>query len=124
MIDYNPTTFGIHMQIDEDTSKGFLRYKHLSVPNWFGVRLTPPDFMVTPYVNNLQAFFHYNQGNCQILPATHIINYSNVKMDIDRKLYFIKDEEMPRATLEKVAKNKLREMADALADQEAASGKA
>jgi hypothetical protein len=20
--------------------------------------------MVTPYVNNLQAFFHYNQGDC------------------------------------------------------------
>ncbi len=41
-----------------------------------------------------------------------------------RKLYFIKDEEMPRATLEKVAKNKLREMSDARADEEAAAGKA
>jgi hypothetical protein len=46
--------------------------------------------MVTPYVNNLQAFFHYNQGDCQILPATYIINYRNVKMDIDRNLYFVK----------------------------------
>jgi hypothetical protein len=35
MIDYNPVTFGIHMQIDEETSKGFFRYRHLSVPNWF-----------------------------------------------------------------------------------------
>lgn len=35
-----------------------------------------------------------------------------------RKIYFV--EEMPRATLEKVAKNKLREMADELADQEKA----
>ncbi|HEY9035404.1 MAG TPA: AMP-binding protein [Pseudomonadales bacterium] len=33
-----------------------------------------------------------------------------------RAVYFL--DEMPRATLEKVAKNKLREMADALADQE------
>jgi crotonobetaine/carnitine-CoA ligase len=40
-----------------------------------------------------------------------------------RKLYFIKEEEMPRATLEKVAKNKLREMSDALADEEAAAKK-
>lgn len=35
-----------------------------------------------------------------------------------RKIYFV--EEMPRATLEKVAKNKLREMADELADKEKA----
>lgn len=35
-----------------------------------------------------------------------------------RKIYFVED--MPRATLEKVAKNKLREMADELADQEKA----
>ena len=33
-----------------------------------------------------------------------------------RAIYFV--DEMPRATLEKVAKNKLREMADVLADQE------
>ena len=33
-----------------------------------------------------------------------------------RKVYFV--EEMPRAALDKVAKNKLREMADELADQE------
>ncbi len=37
-----------------------------------------------------------------------------------RKIYFVED--MPRATLEKVAKNKLREMADELADQEKAQG--
>ena len=35
-----------------------------------------------------------------------------------RKIYFV--DEMPRATLDKVAKNKLREMADELADQEKA----
>ena len=37
-----------------------------------------------------------------------------------RKIYFV--DEMPRATLEKVAKNKLREMADELADQEKEQG--
>ncbi|MBP9800741.1 MAG: AMP-binding protein [Sterolibacterium sp.] len=38
-----------------------------------------------------------------------------------RKVYFV--EEMPKAALDKVAKNKLREMADELADQEKAAGK-
>lgn len=37
-----------------------------------------------------------------------------------RNIYFV--DELPRATLEKVAKNKLREMADELADQEKATG--
>ena len=38
-----------------------------------------------------------------------------------RAVYFL--EEMPRATLEKVAKNILREMADELADKEKAAAK-
>jgi len=90
MIDFSPITFGIHMQVDEETSKGFFRYKNLSVPKWFGVSLRPPDFLVTPHVNNMQAFFHYNHGDCQILPANYVIDHKKVKMDIDRNLYFIK----------------------------------
>ncbi len=38
-----------------------------------------------------------------------------------RKVYF--EKEFPRATLDKVAKNRLREMADALAEQDKAAGK-
>jgi len=53
MFDFNPITFGVHMQIDEDPNKSRLRYKDLAVPNWFGVKLFTPDFLVTPYVNNL-----------------------------------------------------------------------
>ena len=90
MIDFNPTTFGVHMQIDEDPTQGFMRFKHLSVPNWFRINLRPPDFMVTPYVNNLQAFFHFNAGDCQIVPANHVMVYRNCKMDIDRNIYFLK----------------------------------
>lgn len=90
MIDFNPTTFSIHMQIDEDLTKGFLRYKNLAVPKWFNVSLRPPDFLVTPYVNNMQAFFHFNAGDCSIVPATHAVDYKNCKMDIDRNLYFLK----------------------------------
>jgi len=45
---------------------------------------------VTPYVNNLQAFFHFNAGDCQIVPANHVMDYRNCKMDIDRNIYFLK----------------------------------
>ena len=64
MIDFNPTNFSICMQVEEDPQKGFMRFKNLSVPLWFKVDLHAPDFMVTPYVNNLQAFFHFNKGDC------------------------------------------------------------
>ena len=90
MIDFNPTSFGVHMQIDEDPTYGFMRFKYMSVPNWFRVNLRPPDFIVTPYVNNLQAFFHFNAGECQIVPANYAMNYRNCKMDIDRNIYFLK----------------------------------
>ena len=78
------------MQVNEDPSKSAMRYKNLAVPKWFGVQLYTPDFMVTPYVNNLQAFFHFNAGDCQIVPLTYIVDYKRCKMDIDRNLYFIK----------------------------------
>ena len=90
MFDFNPTTFGIHMAIEEEASRGVYRYKNLAVPGWFGVNLRPPDFLASPYINNLQAFFHFNQGDCQLVPATHVLNYERCKMDIDRNLYFIK----------------------------------
>ena len=90
MFDFNPTTFGIHMAIDENPTQGAFRYKSLSVPKWFGVKLRPPDFLSSPYINNLQAFFHFNHGDCQLVPATHVLNYERCKMDIDRDLYFLK----------------------------------
>ena len=90
MFDFNPTTFGIHMAIEEDPSQGVYRYKNLAVPGWFGVNLRPPDFLASPYINNLQAFFHFNQGDCQLVPSTHVLNYERCQMDIDRDLYFIK----------------------------------
>ena len=64
MFDFNPTNFGIHMAIEEDPTQGVYRYKNLAVPAWFGVNLRPPDFLPSPYINNLQAFFHFNQGDC------------------------------------------------------------
>jgi len=69
------------------------------------VSLRPPDFLVTPYVNNLQAFFHFNQGDCQIVPATYVLDYQKCQMDIDRNLYFVKiacanvEEARKRATV-------------------------
>lgn len=54
MFDFNPTTFGIHMRVDEQKNIfGIQRYGNLSVPKWFGVNLTTPGFSATPYINHL-----------------------------------------------------------------------
>jgi hypothetical protein len=92
MFDFNPTTFGIKMQVEEDLErkKGVRRYAANSVPYWMGIDLQPPDMMTTPYCNNLMALFHFTQGDCEVLPATNIINYRNCKMDIDRNLFFVR----------------------------------
>ena len=89
MFDFNPTTFNVHMAIDEEPNNGVFRYKGVSVPKWFGVQLRPPDFMQSPYINKLAALFHFTQEDCQILPSTSIIQYQNCRMDIDRNLYFL-----------------------------------
>ena len=75
MFDFNPTTFSVHMAVDEEPNNGFFRYKNLAVPNWFQVGLRPPDFMQSPYINKLEALFHFTQDDCQILPATSIMQY-------------------------------------------------
>ena len=56
---------------------------------WFGVPLHPPEFMQSPYINKLEALFHFTQDDCQILPATSIMDYQNCQIDIDRNLYFL-----------------------------------
>lgn len=92
MFDFNPTTFGIHMQVEEDIDfrGGQRRFEMYSVPAWMEVGLRPPDMLTTPYCNNLMALFHFNQGDCEILPATHVLAYKRCAMDIDRNLYFVK----------------------------------
>jgi hypothetical protein len=52
-----------------------MRYMDVAVPRWFNLNFRTPKFDATPHVNNLMAFFHFNLGDCRILPATHIINY-------------------------------------------------
>jgi hypothetical protein len=89
MFDFNPSTFGVHMAVEEVDSN-YPRFQQVSVPRWFNVKLTPPDFISTPYMNNLLALFHFNQGDCSVLPTTHIVNYNNCQMDIDRNLFFVK----------------------------------
>jgi hypothetical protein len=44
----------------------------------------------TPYCNNLMALFHFNQGDCDVLPATNCVDYQNCSIDIDRNLYFVR----------------------------------
>ncbi len=89
MFDFNPTTFEVHMAVDEEPNNGVYRYKGLAVPQWFRVPLHPPDFMQSPYINKLEALFHFTQQDCRILPATSILAYQNCQVDIDRNLYFL-----------------------------------
>lgn len=67
------------MQVQEALTSGgqaIGRYTNISVPGWFNCALRVPDFLSTSNVNNLLALFHFNAGDCKILPATHIIDYS------------------------------------------------
>jgi hypothetical protein len=91
MFDFNTEHFGIKMQVEEDLNiKGVRRFTDCSVPRWFDIRLQPPEFEHTPYMNILRAIFHFNQGDCEIVPSTNVINYKKCQMEIDRNIYFVK----------------------------------
>lgn len=51
------------------------RYSRTSVPQWYDLNMRVPDFIQTSNVNNLLALFHFNVGDCKVVPATHIIDY-------------------------------------------------
>jgi len=73
MFDFNPHTYQVHMQVQENIpADGSVpgRYTNIAVPRWFGLPLKTPDFMATPNVNNLLALFHFNVGDCRVVPAT------------------------------------------------------
>lgn len=92
MFDFNPHTFQIHMQVQENIpADGSVpgRYSGVSVPKWFGLNLRVPDFLSTQNMNNLLALFHFNVGDCQVLPATRVINYKKQETDVDRDCYYI-----------------------------------
>lgn len=40
-------------------------------------------------MNNLLALFHFNVGDCRVVPSTHIIDYKRQKIDVDRQCYYI-----------------------------------
>jgi len=71
MFDFNPHTFQVHMQVQENLPPdGVGRYSVISVPRWFNIPLKVPDFMATQNVNNLLALFHFNMGDCRVIPST------------------------------------------------------
>ena len=49
-----------------------------------------PEFAPTPYVNNILAFFHYNEEGCQIVPSNSIMVTEKNQLDVDRDMYFLK----------------------------------
>ena len=92
MFDFNPHTYQIHMQVQENLPPdGSVpgRYAQISVPRWFQLNMKVPDFLATQNVNNLLALFHFAVGDCRVVPSTHIINYRNQAIDVDREAYYI-----------------------------------
>lgn len=92
MFDFNPHTYQIHMQVQENIPQdGSVpgRYSQIAVPRWFNLPLKVPDFLATQNVNNLLALFHFNVGDCRVVPSTHIIDYHKQKIDVDRQCYYI-----------------------------------
>lgn len=83
MFDFNPHTYQIHMQVRENFTEEDVdnfgsdigRYKTIAVPIWYNLALKTPDFMQTDYMNNLLALFHFNVGDCRVVPASQVINY-------------------------------------------------
>ena len=65
------------------------RYATIAVPRWFNLALKVPDFLATQNVNNLLALFHFSVGDCRVVPSTHIIDYTQQKVDVDRECYYI-----------------------------------
>jgi extradiol dioxygenase family protein len=73
MFDFNPHTYQIHMQVQENIPQdGSVpgRYSQISVPRWFNLALKVPDFLATQNVNNLLALFHFSVGDCRVVPST------------------------------------------------------
>ena len=88
MFDFNPSSFGVHMQVAEHPDSN--RYQNTSCPNWLKVPIEPAPFQPTSHLNSVLALFHFNQGDCAILPATSVLDYQRCKMDIDRSLLYLK----------------------------------
>ena len=73
MFDFNPHTYQIHMQVQENLPMdGSVpgRYSHIAVPRWFNLALKVPDFLATSNINNLLALFHFSSGDCRVVPST------------------------------------------------------
>lgn len=107
MFDFNPHTYQIYMQVQENIPMdGSVpsRYSRTSVPQWFQLPLRTPDFIQTSNVNNLLALFHFNVGDCRVVPATHIIDYQKQQIDVDKSCYYI---EISTSSVEEAKKRAL-----------------
>jgi len=51
------------------------RYHQQAIPYWFGISMRSLEFSQTPFHNDLQALFHYNDEDSVVLPINYVINY-------------------------------------------------
>jgi hypothetical protein len=107
MFDFNPHTYQVHMQVQENIpADGSVpgRYSVVAVPRWFNLPLRTPDFLATTNVNNLLALFHFSVGDCRVVPATQVIDFRRQKLDVDRSCYYI---ELNTSSVEEAKKRAL-----------------
>jgi len=107
MFDFNPHTYQVHMQVQENIpADGSVpgRYSVVAVPKWFNLPLRTPDFLATTNVNNLLALFHFSVGDCRVVPATQVIDFRRQQLDVDRSCYYI---ELNTSSVEEAKKRAL-----------------
>ena len=59
------------------------------MPKWFNLNFKASDFDASPYINNLLAFFHYNEGDCGVFPSNYVLKNGHPHLDIDRDMTFV-----------------------------------
>lgn len=80
--DFNQLNSQVCLFVNEN-HKYVQRYQQQAVPQWFGLPFRCIDFRQTAHFNDLQALFHLNEMDAEVLPVNYVINHKAKEVDID-----------------------------------------